>query len=259
MDGHEAGDALDVDLQALWAAARPTVEHRFAVIERGVAAWRTGGSDDAPRRAALSEAHKLLGSLGLFGFERATALARELNRLLRDGQDGDEAAEAAGLVAALRRELDGESSAPEQSIPAERPAAGPARVLLADDDDTIARVIQVALRLDGLEVLRARDGGEAVRLAREQAVDLVLLDLEMPLMDGFEVCRTLRTDPRLADVPIVMLSAQSDPRQVEAGYAEGATEYLAKPFNVAELRERVRALLHLVRRDHQVGRRHVGG
>ena len=117
------------------------------------------------------------------------------------------------------------------------------RILLADDDDTIVTIVQTALRLDGFEVVCARDGEEAVRLARELDLDLVLLDVEMPLMDGFAVCRELRADPRLKSLPILMLTAQRDREGLLTGFAQGATDYLVKPFEVAQLRARVRTWL----------------
>jgi DNA-binding response OmpR family regulator len=117
------------------------------------------------------------------------------------------------------------------------------RILLADDDDTIVTIVQTALRLDGFEVVRTHDGEEALRFGREQEFDLVLLDVEMPLLDGFAVCRELRADPRLAALPILMLTAQRDREGLLTGFAQGATDYLVKPFEVAQLRARVRTWL----------------
>jgi DNA-binding response OmpR family regulator len=116
--------------------------------------------------------------------------------------------------------------------------------LLAEDDDTIAAAVRISLGLDGLELLWARDGVEAVRLAREHDLALALLDLDLPLLDGLEVCRRLRADPRLASIPIVLMSGQSDPRRVQGdSLSPCITDYLAKPFSVADLRSRVRGLL----------------
>ena len=119
----------------------------------------------------------------------------------------------------------------------------PIRILLADDDDTIVTIVQTALRLDGFEVVCARDGEEALRLARELDLDLVLLDVEMPRLDGFAVCREMRADPRLKALPILMLTAQRDREGLGPGFAQGATDYLVKPFEVAQLRARVRTWL----------------
>jgi DNA-binding response OmpR family regulator len=114
---------------------------------------------------------------------------------------------------------------------------------LADDDDSIARAIQTALRFDGCDVIRAHDGTEAVRIGLEQDVDLILLDVQMPGLDGFGACRALRADPRRAAIPIVMLTAQSDPDLIATARGAGANDCMAKPFTVAELRVRVRTWL----------------
>jgi CheY-like chemotaxis protein len=97
---------------------------------------------------------------------------------------------------------------------------------MADDDDSIATIVKTALRLDGFELIRARDGEEALQLARAAVVDLILLDVQMPLLDGFAVCRALRAEPALAAIPIIMLTGQRDPEDLQTGFAEGATDQL---------------------------------
>jgi CheY-like chemotaxis protein len=262
MSGNQAGDALEVGLQRLRETARPEIEQRLTVIESCVAAWQAGPVPDDLWQVARRAAHQLAGSLWVLGFEGAGEPARRLNGLLECQPRSSEAGPAAELLAALRHEL-GRQPAPVPTAPSlvptvpsapspvptvlsahsQQPPTRPARVLLADDDNTIAAAVQVSLQLDGVELIRARDGAEAVRLAREQDFDLILLDLEMPILDGFEVCRTLRDDPRLSRIPIVLITAQSDRGHIQARLAEGATEYLAKPFKVAELRKRIRTLL----------------
>jgi len=101
-------------------------------------------------------------------------------------------------------------------------------------------MIESALRRQGYDIVRARDGAEAVSLAARQPFDLVLLDLQMPVMDGFDACRALRGDCRLVDLPIVVLTAQSNEQRVRDRSVAGVTDYLIKPFGVAELRARVR-------------------
>lgn len=118
-----------------------------------------------------------------------------------------------------------------------------ARVLVVDDDEVVLGLLDSALRLDGYEVVRATNGAEAVRLAGQHLFDLILLDVEMPEMDGLTVCRTLRADQRLASVPIVMLTARSGAEDIMAGFAEGVTDYMTKPFALPQVRARVRAWL----------------
>ena len=118
-----------------------------------------------------------------------------------------------------------------------------ARILVAEDDPDVGPLLEEVLEEDGYEVLRATDGAEAVRLAEQHTFDLILLDVEMPTLDGIAACRALRADPRLEAVPIVMLTARTGEDDLAEGFAEGATDYMTKPFAVAQLRARVRSWL----------------
>jgi CheY-like chemotaxis protein/phosphoribosyl 1,2-cyclic phosphodiesterase len=118
-----------------------------------------------------------------------------------------------------------------------------ARILVAEDDPDLGPILEEVLAEDGYDVLRAADGAEAVRLAEQHTFDLILLDVEMPTLDGLAACRAMRADPRLETVPIVMLTARGDDDEMLLGFAEGATDYLTKPFAVAQFRARVRSWL----------------
>jgi len=101
-------------------------------------------------------------------------------------------------------------------------------------------MIQSAPRHQGHELVLARAGAEAVGLATDRQFDLVLLDLQMPVTDGFDACQTLRLNPRLNDVPIVLLTAHSHETKLRARRVPGVTDYLLKPFGVTRLRANVR-------------------
>jgi CheY-like chemotaxis protein/phosphoribosyl 1,2-cyclic phosphodiesterase len=118
-----------------------------------------------------------------------------------------------------------------------------ARVLVAEDDPDLGPVLEQVLEEDGYEVLRVTDGAEAVRVAEQRAFDLILLDVEMPVLDGLAACRALRADPRLRTVPIIILTARTGEDALMLGFAEGATDYMTKPFAVAQFRARVRSWL----------------
>jgi two-component system, OmpR family, response regulator len=113
-------------------------------------------------------------------------------------------------------------------------------ILLVDDEDSVQKLLAYPLERDGYQVLPARDGEEAlVRFAQEQ-VDLVVLDLMLPRLDGLEVCRRLRAQ---SSVPIIMLTARGDELDKVMGLELGADDYITKPFSIREFRSRVRALL----------------
>jgi CheY-like chemotaxis protein/phosphoribosyl 1,2-cyclic phosphodiesterase len=122
---------------------------------------------------------------------------------------------------------------------------GPHTILVADDDPTIVRLLTLALEQDGFHVVTVSDGEAALRLARLEHPDLILLDWQMPNADGMEVTRRLRNepDPALRGVPVVLITAQSGPENTAAGFAAGVTDYLTKPFRPAHVRARVQAWL----------------
>ena len=119
-------------------------------------------------------------------------------------------------------------------------------VLILEDDPHTVEVVQLYLRKDGHNVLSAADGVTGLSLAREAQPDLIVLDLMLPGMDGWEVCRTLRQE---SDVPIVMLTARADEEDRLTGLDIGADDYVTKPFSPRELAARLRAVLRRTARD----------
>ena len=114
------------------------------------------------------------------------------------------------------------------------------KVMVVDDDAKTVELIRLYLDRDGYRVLTANNGLDALRLARDSCPDLIVLDLMLPDVDGFEVCRVLR---RESDVPIIMLTARTTDQDKLAGLDLGADDYVAKPFSPKELLARVRAVL----------------
>jgi DNA-binding response OmpR family regulator len=105
------------------------------------------------------------------------------------------------------------------------------KVLVVDDDPAIARLLELNLELDGHQVILAADGASGIESVVQDAPDVVLLDVMLPGMDGFEVCRRITTDPASAHVPVVLLSARAVPTDVDRGREVGAVEYVVKPFD----------------------------
>ena len=117
------------------------------------------------------------------------------------------------------------------------------RVLLVDDEPTIVMSLEFLMRKNGYQVGIARNGAEALAALDHTAYDLVLLDVMMPDVDGYEVCRQLRQRPDRAATKVIFLSAKSQPADVQKGYAAGADLYLPKPFSTRQLMQKVRELL----------------
>ena len=118
-----------------------------------------------------------------------------------------------------------------------------ARILVVDDEQDLVWGLRHSLQDEGYEVDTAYDGLEGLEVARRHRPDLVILDIAMPRLDGLEVCRRLRRDPALAAVPILFLTVRGGTEDRVKGLDEGSDDYLLKPFALAELKARVRALL----------------
>ena len=116
-------------------------------------------------------------------------------------------------------------------------------LLVADDDEDILTLVQLRLSRSGYEVVVARDGEEALRLAREKQPDLAVLDWMMPKASGLEVLRAIRADTELRDIPVVLLTARASEADIEEGLAAGADDYIAKPFSPQELAARIQVIL----------------
>ena len=123
----------------------------------------------------------------------------------------------------------------------------PASILIIEDDYIVARTIERSLRSDEFRVMLASRGEKGLFMARQNPPDLVILDIIMPEMDGYQVCRAMRADPTLAQIPILFLTAKVKAQDKIAGFNAGADDYLCKPFNVNELILRVQAILRRTR------------
>jgi DNA-binding response OmpR family regulator len=116
-------------------------------------------------------------------------------------------------------------------------------ILVADDEPDIVTIVEMILRSQGYDVLKAANGLEALELAERHNPDLILLDVMMPDMDGWEVLRLLHVDPSTAEIPVAMISAKTGSRAKITSMQEGAVDYITKPFDSHELLTKVRELL----------------
>ncbi len=117
------------------------------------------------------------------------------------------------------------------------------KILIAEDERDIRDLVAFTLRFAGYEVVAAANGEEAVQLAPKENPDLILMDVRMPRMTGYEACRVMKSDPNLRDIPVVFLSAKGQESEIQTGLDAGAEEYLLKPFAPDQLTDRVKSIL----------------
>jgi two-component system cell cycle response regulator len=127
-----------------------------------------------------------------------------------------------------------------------------ARILIADDDPINLALMRMRLEREGYEVLVVNDGSEAAAVAQQERPDLIILDVMMPVMDGFEACRFLKTHPSTRDIPVIFLSARDETEAKVGGLSLGANDFISKPFRPEELLARVAVALRLKREREEL-------
>lgn len=123
---------------------------------------------------------------------------------------------------------------------------GATRIMVVDDDPDTVAILSHHLKREGLVPIEARSGAECLRLLGTSPVDVILLDLMMPEMDGFEVCRMLRANPATAEIPVIMITARDDIDARSEAIRAGISEFLAKPFTRRQLLDRIAAQLEMI-------------
>ena len=123
------------------------------------------------------------------------------------------------------------------------------KVLVVDDEKLIVKGIRFSLEQDGMEVDAAYDGEEALQMARDKSYDIILLDVMLPKLDGFEVCQQIR---EFSDVPIVMLTAKGEDMDKILGLEYGADDYITKPFNILEVKARIKTIMRRAHKKEEV-------
>ena len=117
------------------------------------------------------------------------------------------------------------------------------RILVVDDEIYIVHILDFSLGMEGYEVLTALDGEQALERLKSDRPDLIVLDIMMPKLDGYEVCRTIKTNPETQHIPVILLSAKGRNVDQKMGFDVGADDYITKPFSPRKLVERINALL----------------
>jgi two-component system alkaline phosphatase synthesis response regulator PhoP len=126
-----------------------------------------------------------------------------------------------------------------------------AKILIAEDERDIRELVSYSLQFGGFTVVQATNGVEAVEQAQKELPDLILMDVRMPKMTGYEACRQIKTINTIRDIPVVFLSAKGQESEIQAGLEVGAEEYILKPFAPDELVKQVQAVLERVAKRRQ--------
>lgn len=231
--------ALAVALEELAGAPRPELVRRIGELLPPVL-----GEIAESNRQLRESAHRRDALVGAAAAELRGAAA--VLEAAADG--GDEPAEEAARLRLLADDLDRAAHPPpaEPRAPAPRQGGARARLVIADDEPDAREALSLVLEPD-YEVLVASDGLEAVDLARAERPDVVLLDVSMPRLDGFQALERLRADPATAEIPVIFVSGRSDDAVKVRSLDLGAVDYLQKPFSERELRARVERTLRLMR------------
>ncbi|MFH1283059.1 MAG: response regulator [bacterium] len=117
------------------------------------------------------------------------------------------------------------------------------KLLIIDDDYVVLDLLKSTLELDGFEVMCASSGLEGLEQLIKEKPDMVLLDIMMPQVDGYEICRKIKQSPSTADIPIIFVSAKAQPEDIEVGVAFGVDDYITKPFDLKDLSQRINIIL----------------
>jgi two-component system alkaline phosphatase synthesis response regulator PhoP len=117
------------------------------------------------------------------------------------------------------------------------------KILVVDDEVNITQILEFSIGAEGYEVITAQNGEEAIDKARREQPDLIILDIMMPIIDGYEACRILKANPLTRNIPVVLLTAKGRDIDKRLGYEVGATDYIIKPFSPHKLVDRIHELL----------------
>jgi DNA-binding response OmpR family regulator len=128
-----------------------------------------------------------------------------------------------------------------------------AKILIAEDERDIRELVSFSLQFGGFTVVQAANGAEAVEYAQKEMPDLILMDVRMPKMTGYEACRLMKTMESVRDIPVVFLSAKGQESEIQTGMEVGAEEYILKPFAPDELVKQVQAVIDRVMKRRQAG------
>jgi DNA-binding response OmpR family regulator len=237
-------------INMFWEEYRTQYRDRLTIIEQAIVALQNNSLTKELRQQAQREAHTLKGSLGLFGLDDASELSRQIEQLLKtDRLDQQQQAQLVELASALRQAI-------EQPLPRtqSQPTAEVAsfntlsqrsglpqrsQLLIVDDDAQLLNVVQAMLQPWGFQIALLSSAQQFWDTLKEVKPDLLMLDIEMPKVNGIDLCQEIRNDSQWDDLPILMISANNDDETIQRVFMAGADDYVSKPIRAAELVARV--------------------
>ena len=228
-------DEMQARLDLIWEQSKAAIGARVDAIENAAMALLEGSIDAQVRRHAKDEAHKLAGVAGTFGFTTSTEHAREAEGLL-DGVDALSSAEImrlSTLAVTLRRELIDVGRRPHQAPSGRIAPADGIRVGMIDDDPNMLALVEALVTDTGLRIEGMSEPEQLWRMLETNPPDVLILDVDMPLISGVDLCKSIRANPRWDAVPIIFLTARTG-ESVEL-FGAGADNYLTKPVDGPEL------------------------
>jgi diguanylate cyclase (GGDEF)-like protein len=248
-----------------WKHFKAPTLARLAVLDRAVNALQSGALPDSLKAEAEQAAHKLAGSLNMFGFERGTQLARKIEHWLQHSETRTRHVAFRAMVVSLHRELqqsprpaasvnqpafqrDGAANLPHlfdssnaaNAVNASKSTAiEEINILVVDDDPVVLNSLKRCFPSWGIQLTTLSDPLQSLEMLETIAPDLLILDVEMPHMKGIELCRAIRQNRMWSGLPILFLTSHRDPETIHRIYTAGADDYVAKPFTEPELLTRI--------------------
>ncbi len=248
-----------VKIAAVWQHFQGQVSQQVSVIEAAIEALSQGSVDTDLLAAAQQEAHSLAGSLGTFGVPEGSRLAAHIEMALRKNAI-DAKPDLQQWVRRLRQEIS-QSPSPSKSaelappLTAQIQRAGQTdRILLVDDDPKILALLQTLLQPWGLQVGTISDPRQFWQTLEAVSPDLLVLDIEMPYLNGIELCKVIRNDPHWSELPIVFLTVHQDAEVVNQVFTVGADDFVSKPIVGPELVTRIINRLERNKQLHRVAK-----
>lgn len=247
---------------SLWDKFKPSIQERLSYVEQAIAALEQGMLSENQRQAAIENAHKLAGSLGMFGFSNGSQLSKTLEQILRSSMTDYDIDSLRRLTVGLAQEIQrspqhqetlssstsatvlenysglaGEdTSNTKVSLPAESTTI---KVIALDDDSAILATLQQILSAWGIHLVPLNTPIDLWDALDREIPDLVILDIDMPQGNGIELCHLIRNHDAWSGLPILFLTAHRDPAVIVQLYSAGADDYIAKPFTEPELVTRI--------------------